>query len=231
MNKCIVRTLDCEINNNNLDFIDGLYLEINTESPKRRLISITPLEDAQLTIEVIGDGDITNEDGSVVYGKQHTISYTQPFGSTNLGFTTNTNAILIRDCSNLKSISNKYGIPTCFVATLDRFKRCINVTALDCSDAGDFTGNITELSPLTKINTLYFYLAQISGTWEEFIENQVKLGRKEGEIAIRINKVLFNDKSLSTSAKIIYSENKVEVFDGTLKGTYENNTWNYVEAE
>ena len=229
MNKCIVRNLDVDINNNNLEFIDGLYLEINTESPKQRLISITPLEDAQLTIEVIGDGDITNEDGSVVYGKQHTISYTLPFGSTNLSFTTNTNAILIRDCSKLKDIGNIYGKPTCFVATLDRFKRCVNATSLRCSNMGDFTGNIIELSPLTKINDLHFYLAQISGTWEEFIENQVKLGRRGGEISIRIDGVLFNGASLSNSARIIYSEDKVEVFDeDTLKGTYQNSSWSYV---
>lgn len=229
MNKCIVRTLDCEVNNNNLDFINGLYLEINTESPKQRLISITPLEDAQLTIEVIGEGDITNKDGSVVYGKQHTIYYTHPFGSTNLSFTTNTNAILIRDCSKLKSISYIYDTPTCFVATLDRFKRCVNATSLNCSEMGDFTGNIIELSPLTKITTLYFYLQNISGTWEEFIENQVKLGRREGEILIRIYGVLFNGESLSNSAKIIYSDDKVEVFDeDTLKGTYQNSSWSYV---
>lgn len=231
MNKCIVRTLDCEINNNNLDFIDGLYLEINTESPRERLFSIAPLKGEKLTIEVIGEGEITNNSGTTNFGKSVTISYTEPYGSTNLRLTNNVKSILIRDCSKLQTIGNIHGTPTCFVATVNRFKRCVNATALTCSEAGDFVGDITDISNLTKVKTLYFYQAQITGNWENFIEEQVKLGRKEGEVLIRIHRVLFNGKSLSTSAKIIYSENKVEVFDGTLKGTYENNTWNYVEAE
>lgn len=228
MNKCIVRTLDCEINNNNLDFIDGLYLEINTESPRERLFILTPVKGEKLTVEVIGEGEITNNSGTTNFGKSVTISYVEPYGSTDLRLTNNVKSILIRDCSKIKSISSKYGTPTCFTSSLNRFKRCINVEALILSDAGDFVGDITDIATLTKVKILYFYLAQITGNWENFIEEQVKLGRKEGELNIRISRVLFNGKSLSTSAKIIFSENKVEVFDETLKGTYENNIWNYV---
>lgn len=229
--KCVLRKLGVVIDNDNLQYLNGVKIEYDRTKTGGTILSVN--SESTLSAKVISAGNFVDSSGASL-GREIIIPKSSPY-PTQVRVSSNVTSIVILQIENATRIeysqytsSQGKGI---LEIDIDDFEGTTNLTYFSCSNCGTLRGSILSLASNLKLKTLWVYGSTypVADRLEDFVEKQWELGRRSGELSTRLIYTTLNGASVPF-ATLTYSNSGCVITNtdtSAVLATFNGTSWVY----
>lgn len=229
--KCVLRKLGVVIDNDNLQYLNGVKIEYDRSKTGGTILSVNSV--STLSAKVISEGNFVDSNGESL-GREIIIPKSSPY-ETQVRVSSNVTSIVILQIENATYIGYSQYISSqgsgILKIDIDDFEGTTNLKTFSYANCGTLRGSILSLASNLNLKILFVNGSNypVADRLEDFVEKQWKLGRRSGELSTRLNYTTLNDATVPF-ATLTYSNSGCVITNtntSAVLATFNGTSWIY----